>query len=166
MKPVPIWAWSTARLLTGTIIGAGPEDDFPIPPTVVADPNRRSLSTAEFLQPELDERILQHHFEPGRSRLHPGQPRQRLCLLHLRAEVGYADQGHRARRHLQGSLASRIMPPAVSTRPGSTGSRANSRRARTNDKLMIIAAHIPINPQADLSILNRGTILSSHHLDR
>ena len=84
-----------------------------------------------FLEPELDARVLHHHVEPGRSRLHPDQPRQRLCLLQLRAEVGYADQGHRPRRYLSRDPASPIMPWAVSTRPGSTGSRPNSRRART-----------------------------------
>ena len=85
----------------GNVIGAGPEKNFPVPPTVVADPNRHSLVTSDstsrnwmrefftttsnpvghgFTQANLDEDFACYTFEPKSDLPH---------------------QGHRARRYEQ-----------------------------------------------------------------
>ena len=143
----------------GDIIGAGPEEDFPTPPRSLPTRIAARSRPADFHDPELDERIFQHDFEPGRSRLHPGQPRQRLCLLQLRAEVGYADQGHRARRYLQGTAPDRIMPRGCLDQHRLDWLKSELQEGQDDGKLMIIAAHIPIKPQADLT--DSGTLFTA-----
>jgi len=52
-------------------------------------------------KPGLDEGVLQHQFEARGPRVHASQPRRRLRLLHVRTQIGYSAQSHRAGRYEQ-----------------------------------------------------------------
>ena len=139
----------------GNVIGAGPEKNFPVPPTVVADPDRRSLVTGDstsrnwmrefftttsnpvghgFTQANLDEDFACYSFEPKSDLPH---------------------QGHRARRYEQAGRLSweacSIAAPAVSTGAGFDWLKSELQKGQDDGQLMIIAAHIPIKPQASLT---------------
>jgi metallophosphoesterase (TIGR03768 family) len=133
----------------GTIIGAGPEENFSIPPTVIADPNRHSLSTFTsstlnwmrefftttsnpighgFTQTNLDNDFACYSFEPKSD-----IPIKVIVLDDTckgpgspNYAGGYLDQTRLD--WLTGEL----------------------QKGQDENKLMIIAAHIPVNPQTYL----------------
>ena len=146
----------------GNIIGAGPEKNFPVPPTVVADPDRRSLVTSAstsrnwmreffttasnpvghgFTQASLDEDFACYSFEP-QSDLpikvivldDTNKPDDKLGGLF------YCGTGGLDRRRLDWL-------------------KSELQKGQDEGKLMIIAAHIPIKPQASLS--DTGTFMVS-----
>jgi metallophosphoesterase (TIGR03768 family) len=138
----------------GNIIGAGPEKNFPAPPTVVADPDRHSLVTSDstsrnwmrefftttsnpvghgFTQANLDEDFACYSFEP-KSDL----PIKVIVLDDTNKpddKVGgpfYCGTGSLDRRRLDWL-------------------KSELQKGQDEGKLMIIAAHIPIKPQASLT---------------
>ena len=138
----------------GDVIGAGPEGFFAEPPTVVADDNRRSLSTLTstslnwmseffnttsnpvghgFTQANLDNDFACYTFEPKSD-----IPIKVIVLDNTNkrndalANVVYYGTGGLDQRRLDW-LTTELQ------------------KGQDEDKLMIIAAHIPIKPQAGLT---------------
>jgi metallophosphoesterase (TIGR03768 family) len=138
----------------GNVIGAGPQTDFPVPPTVVADPDRRSLVTSDstsrnwmrefftttsnpaghgFTQASLDDDFACYAFEP-KSDLpvkiivldDTNKPNDKL------RGVFYCGTGSLDRRRLDWL-------------------KNELQKGQDDGNLMIIAAHIPIKPQASLT---------------
>jgi metallophosphoesterase (TIGR03768 family) len=138
----------------GKVIGAGPEKDFPVPPAVVADRDRRSLVTSDstsrnwmrefftttsnpvghgFTQASLDQDFACYSFEP-KSDLpikiivldDTNKPNDKL------GGVFYCGTGSLDRRRLDWL-------------------KNELQKGQDEGKLMIIAAHIPIKPQASLT---------------
>jgi hypothetical protein len=138
----------------GDIIGAGPEEYFPVPPTVVADPNRHALSTNEssslnwmseffnttsnpvghgFSQSNLDNDFACYSFEPKSD---------------IPIKVIALDITDKRNEALTGALY-----------VGSGGLdqvrldwlKNELQKGQDEDKLMIIAAHIPIKPHTSLT---------------
>ncbi|MGO8691995.1 MAG: TIGR03768 family metallophosphoesterase [Thermoguttaceae bacterium] len=138
----------------GTVIGAGPEKNFPVPPTVVADPNRRSLVSSDstsrnwmrefftttsnpvghgFTQANLDNDFACYSFEPKAD---------------LPIKVIVLDDTNK-RNDALGS-------PLYYGTGGLDQARLDwlkneLQKGQDEGKLMIIAAHIPIKPQAGLT---------------
>ena len=138
----------------GNVIGAGPEKNFPVPPAVVADPSRHSLVTGGstsrnwmreffttasnpvghgFTQANLDQAFACYCFEP-KSDLplkvivldDTNKPNDKL------GGVFYCGTGGLDRRRLDWL-------------------KSELQKGQDEGKLMIIAAHIPIKPQASLT---------------
>jgi metallophosphoesterase (TIGR03768 family) len=136
--------------LYGDIIGAGPQDLFLTPPTVVADPNRRSLSTSTsttlnwmkeffnttskpvghgFTRANLDADSACYSFEPK-----SGLPLKIIVLDDTAKGPGQSN-------YAAGALdTARI-----------DWLKAELADGQANGKLMIIAAHIPLLPQTSLT---------------
>ncbi|MGA2619323.1 MAG: TIGR03768 family metallophosphoesterase [Thermoguttaceae bacterium] len=138
----------------GNVVGAGPEKEFPVPPTVVADPKRHSLVTSDsttrnwmrefftttsnpvghgFTQANLDKDFACYAFEPKSD---------------LPIKVIVLDDTNKRNDKLGG--------PFYYGTGGLDQTRLdwlNSELQKGQDegKLMIIAAHIPIKPQASLT---------------
>jgi hypothetical protein len=139
----------------GNVIGAGPQENFPVPPTVIADTNRHALSTNEssslnwmrefftttslpvghgFTQGNLDNDFACYTFEPNSS---------------IPIKVIVLDDTDKKNEALTGPLY-----------VGSGGLDQARLDWLTNElqkgqdegKLMIIAAHIPIKPQQSLTV--------------
>ena len=138
----------------GNVVGAGSEKNFPVPPTVVADANRHSLATSEsstqnwmrefftttsnpvghgFTQANLDKDFACYTFEP-KSDL----PIKVIVLDDTNKKndklggIAYYGNGGLDQRRLDW-LNSELQ------------------KGQDEGKLMIIAAHIPIKPQASLT---------------
>ena len=138
----------------GNIIGAGPEANFASPPTVVADPERRSLATGEsstrnwmgefftstsspvghgFSQANLDKDFACYAFEPKAD-----VPLKVIVLDDTNKrndKLGcpmFYGSGHLDKVRLDWL-------------------KAELQKGQDEGKLMIIAAHIPIKPQASLT---------------
>lgn len=94
----------------GYIVGAGPQTAFATPPTVVADPARRSLATST----SSTLNWMREFFEttsnpPGMASGKPISTRI-LRALQLRAEGERAHQGHRPGQHHEGRGPDRVRP--------------------------------------------------------
>lgn len=137
----------------GTVIGAGPQADFASPPTVVADANRRSLATSTssslnwmrefftttssplghgFSQANLDQDFACYSFAPKAN--------LPIKVIALDDTVGGLGQN---------------LPQVVYARAALDQKRLDWLKAELDEgqlhnKLMIIAAHIPIRPQKTL----------------
>ena len=126
----------------GDIIGAGPVSELRrapegLPPTRTAGPLDEQEWMSEFFKTSS---------QPGGHGFTQANVDNGFRLLQFRAEVEYADQGHRARRHPDETTSRRrstATGTARSTRSATTGSSANSTRPGRR-QLMIIAAHVPI----------------------
>ena len=138
----------------GTVIGAGPQSAFATPPTVVADANRHSLATASsssqnwmkefftttskpvghgFTQSNLDSDFACYSFEPKAN--------VPLKVIVLDDTVGGLGKDLPQPYYARGALDQRRLDWLI----------AQLDEGQRNNKLMIIAAHIPIYPQQTLS---------------
>lgn len=130
----------------GYIVGAGPQTAFATPPTVVADPARRSLATSTsstlnwmreffettsnppghgFRQANLDADFACYSFEPKAN--------VPIKVIALDNTMKGADQTEYARACLDQTRLDWL--------------KAELQDGQDRDKLMIIAAHIPLYPQ-------------------
>ncbi|MBI5582707.1 MAG: TIGR03768 family metallophosphoesterase [Deltaproteobacteria bacterium] len=133
----------------GDIIKAGPEANFPNPPTVVADANRRSLATAvsssqnwmrEFLtttsnpvghgftQTSVDNDFTSYSFQP--------KPDIPIKIIALDDTCKGAGQPNYAAGCLDQARIDWL--------------QGELQQGQDENKLMIIAAHVPVNPQTHL----------------
>jgi metallophosphoesterase (TIGR03768 family) len=133
----------------GNIIGAGPEANFPIPPTVIADPDRRSLATTAssslnwmseffktssspvghgFTKTNLENDFASYSFQPK-----PNIPIKVIVL-------DDTCKGDGQQNYALGCLDQNRLDWLTS----------ELQEGQDNNKLMIIAAHIPINPYNSL----------------
>lgn len=138
----------------GDIIGAGPQESFPVPPTVVADENRRALSTDEssslnwmseffnttsnpvghgFSQVNLDNDFACYSFEPQSD---------------LPLKVIVLDNTDKRNEAL---TSARYVGSGGLDQVRLDWLKAELQEGQDEGKLMIIAAHIPIRPQRDLN---------------
>ena len=138
----------------GTVIGAGPEKNFPVPPTVVADPDRHSLvsddSTSRnwmrefftttsnpvghgFSQSNVDEDFACYTFEPKAD---------------LPIKVIVLDNTNKRTDKLRGLM---YYGTGGLDRVRLDWLKNELQKGQDEGKLMIIAAHIPIKPQASLT---------------
>jgi metallophosphoesterase (TIGR03768 family) len=134
----------------GEIIGAGPEELFPSPPKVIADENRHSLATPDssslkwmneffnttsspdghgFTQANLEKNFTCYSFEPT-----PGVP---IKVIVLDDTCKGPDQLNYAAGCLDQTRIDWL--------------KGELQKGQNEDKLMIIAAHIPILPQTSLT---------------
>ncbi len=141
----------------GDVIKAGPEENFSIPPTVIADPNRYALATSAstslnwmkefftttsnpvghgFTQASLDNDFACYSFEPKSD--------MPIKVIVLDDTVKGAGQPNYARAALDQTRLDWL-----------TG---ELQMGQDEGKLMIIAAHIPIHPQKTFD-LNSGNYL-------
>ncbi len=130
----------------GDVIKAGPEEDFAVPPTVVADENRRSLATFHssslnwmkeffettsqpaghgFTQACIDSDFACYSFQPKSN--------VPLKIIVLDDTVKGESQPNYARAELDQARLDWL--------------EAELQEGQDNNKLMIIAAHIPVYPQ-------------------
>jgi len=137
----------------GTVIDYGPQATFTTPPTVVADANRRSLATNNssslnwmrefftttskpvghgFSQSNLDNDFACYSFEP-KSNLP-------LKVIVLDDTVGGLGQNLPQPDYARGALDQRRLDWLT----------GELNEGQLNNKLMIIAAHVPIHPQQTL----------------
>jgi metallophosphoesterase (TIGR03768 family) len=134
----------------GDIVGAGPEASFPTPPTVVADVNRHTLATSEsssknwmtefftttsspaghgFTQTNLDNDFASYTFEPKSS---------------IPIRVIVLDDTCKGPGQLSYALGC-LDQPRLDWLTGEL------QKGQDDGRLLIIAAHIPIKPQSDVS---------------
>ncbi len=137
----------------GNVVGAGPEKDFPTPPMVVADANRRSLATSDsssrnwmrefftttsnpvghgFTQANLDKDFACYSFEPKSD---------------LPLKVIVLDDTNKKNDKAGGLFycgTGGLDPTRLDWL------KSELQRGQDEGKLMIVAAHIPIKPQAGL----------------
>ena len=139
----------------GNVIGAGPQENFPTPPTVVADANRHSLATSEspsrnwmneffattsnpvghgFTRANVDDDNACYTFEPR-----PDVPLKVIVLDDTNKRDDAIGRG--ARYCGSGAL----------DRTRLNWLTGELQRGQDEGKLMIIAAHIPIRPQASFT---------------
>ncbi|MDD2736520.1 MAG: TIGR03768 family metallophosphoesterase [Desulfuromonadaceae bacterium] len=139
----------------GDIIGAGPESLFPVPPTVVADPDRRSLETANstslnwmkeffattsnpighgFTQANIDNDFASYSFQPK-----PDVPIKVIVL----------DDTCKGSGQLSYALG-------CLDQPRLTWLTNELQNGQDNNQLMIISAHVPIYPQNSLTDPSKG----------
>jgi metallophosphoesterase (TIGR03768 family) len=139
----------------GDIIGAGPEANFPIPPTVIADPDRRSLATTTssslnwmseffkttskpaghgFTQTNLNNDFACYSFQPK-----PDIPVKVIVL-------DDTCKGDGQQNYALGCLDQSRLDWLTS----------ELQEGQDNNELMIIAAHIPINPYNSLTDPAKG----------
>ena len=137
----------------GTVINYGPQSAFPTPPTVVADANRRALATNSssslnwmkefftttskpvghgFTQANLDNDFACYSFEPKAN--------LPLKVIVLDDTVGGLGQNLPLPYYARAALDQKRLDWL-------TGELDEGQR---NNKLMIIAAHIPVHPQQTL----------------
>ncbi len=130
----------------GNVIGAGPQEDFPVPPSVVADANRRSLATSDsssrnwmreffktssapvghgFTQANLDNDFACYCFEP----------KSNVPLKVIVLDDTCKGEGQRS--YALGGL----------DQPRIDWLKSELQKGQDEDKLTIIAAHIPVKPQ-------------------
>ena len=130
----------------GNIIGAGPQEDFSAPPSVITDPNRRSLATTDsssrswmrefldtssapvghgFTQANVDADFACYSFEPKST----------VPLKVIVLDDTCKGEGQR-NYALGGMDQARI-----------DWLQSELQKGQDEDKLMIVAAHIPIKPQ-------------------
>lgn len=152
----------------GDVIGAGPQEYFPVPPTVVADPKRHALSTDEsssrnwmreffkttskpvghgFSQSNLDNDFACYSFEPKSDIpikvivLDNTDKRNEALTAAIYVGSGGLDQVRLD--WLENEL----------------------QKGQDEDKLMIIAAHIPIKPQKSLTDTTPTYAFYDHDLE-
>jgi len=134
----------------GDIIGAGPEANFSTPPTVIADANRHTLATSDsttknwmseffttmsnpvghgFTQTNLDNDFASYSFEP-KSNIP-------IKVIVFDDTCKGADQPNYALGCFDQTRLDWLT--------------SELQEGQTNGKLMIIAAHIPVKPQASLT---------------
>ncbi|MGZ5397791.1 MAG: TIGR03768 family metallophosphoesterase [Mycobacterium sp.] len=133
----------------GLVVKSGPQDKWPSAPQVAADPDRRSLATTAsctanwmrefftttstpvghgFTQSNLDRDFASYSFQPK-----PGLP---IKVIVLDDTMKSADSTQFARACLDDARLKWLI--------------AELKEGQDNDKLMIVAAHIPIYPQQTL----------------
>jgi metallophosphoesterase (TIGR03768 family) len=133
----------------GTVIGAGPEDNFSVPPTVAPDPDRHTLSTSGstsqnwmseffrtasfpvghgFTQANLDNDFACYSFVPKAD--------MPIKVIVLDDTCKGAGQPNYAAGCLDQTRLDWL--------------QAELQDGQNNNQLMIIAAHIPVNPQQTL----------------
>jgi metallophosphoesterase (TIGR03768 family) len=138
----------------GNVIGAGPEEDFPVAPTVVADGDRHSLATSEsssrnlmgefftttsnprghgFTQTNLDSDFACYAFEPKAD--------IPIKVIVLDDTNKKNDALGRPLYYGSGGLDQTRLDWLTD----------ELQKGQDEDQLMIIAAHIPIKPQASLA---------------
>jgi metallophosphoesterase (TIGR03768 family) len=138
----------------GDVVGAGPESDFPTPPAVIADANRHALATPEsssqnwmreffttasnpvghgFRQSNLDNDFASYAFEPD-----PGMP---VKIIALDDTCKDKTMLGRPQYYGAGCLDQTRLDWLTS----------ELQKGQDEGKLMIIAAHIPVKPQANLN---------------
>ena len=138
----------------GNVIGAGPEKNFPVPPTVVADPHRHSLVSSDstsrnwmrefftttshpvghgFTRANLDGDFACYCFEPKSD---------------LPLKVIVLDDTNKPDDKLGGPF---YCGTGSLDRRRLDWLKSELQKGQDEGKLMIIAAHIPIKPQASLS---------------
>lgn len=137
----------------GDVVGAGPQASFATPPTVVADANRRSLATSTssclnwmsefftttstpvghgFTQANLDQNFACYSFAPK-----AGLPIKVIALDDTMGGMGQ-------------NLPSVSYARAALDQKRYDWLKSELDEGQQNNKLMIIAAHVPINPQKTL----------------
>ncbi len=109
----------------GNVIGAGPEKNFPVPPTVVADPDRRSLVTSDSTSRNWMREFFTTTSNPVGHGFTQANLDEDFACYSLRAQVGSAASRSscstiRTSRTTSWEARS-IAAPAVSTGAGSTG---------------------------------------------
>jgi metallophosphoesterase (TIGR03768 family) len=135
----------------GTVTGAGPQDSFPVPPTVVPDPDRRTLSTSTstslnwmsefftttsnpvghgFTQANLDNDFACYTFEPKSD--------MPIKVIVLDDTCKGSGQSNYAAGCLDQTRLDWL--------------QAELQAGQDNNQLMIVAAHIPVYPQQTLDI--------------
>ncbi|MBN1342407.1 MAG: TIGR03768 family metallophosphoesterase [Phycisphaerae bacterium] len=132
----------------GDIIGAGPEEWFPTPPTVVADPNRRSLATStstslnwmrEFFTTTSDP--VGHGFTQANldsdSACYSFQPKSDIPIKVIALDD--TCKGPNQPNYALGCLDKARLDWL----------ETELQEGQDHGKLMIIAAHVPIYPQQD-----------------
>jgi metallophosphoesterase (TIGR03768 family) len=138
----------------GNVIGAGPQENFPVPPTVIADSDRRSLSTNEssshnwmseffktttqpvghgFTQSNLDHDFACYSFEPKSD---------------IPLKVIVLDDTDKKN---EGLTSIRYVGNAGLDRARLDWLKSELQKGQDEKKLMIIAAHIPIKAQVGLT---------------
>lgn len=138
----------------GNVVGAGPEKNFAAPPTVVADPNRRSLVSGDstsrnwmreffttasnpvghgFTQANLDEDFACYSFEPKSD---------------LPLKIIVLDDTNKKNDELGSPL---YYGSGALDQTRLDWLKSELQKGQDEGKLMIIAAHIPIKPQASLA---------------
>ena len=134
----------------GSVIGAGPQEDFPVPPSVIADPDRRSLATSDsssrnwmsefftttsnpvghgFARTNLDNDFACYSFEP----------KSNIPLKVIALDDTCKGEGQRSYA-LGGLDQLRI-----------DWLKKELQEGQDEGKLMIIAAHIPVKPQVSFA---------------
>ena len=138
----------------GDIIKAGSEADFPIPPTVVADANRRSLVSAT----STSENWIAEFFTTTSNPVGHG-----FNLVDPAHGAGFASYSFQPKADIpikiialddacKGSLNDQtaIYYAGCLDQTRIDWLKAELQEGQVNNKLMIIAAHIPVNPQTHL----------------
>lgn len=137
----------------GNVVGAGPEQDFPTPPTVVADTNRRSLSTPE----SSSQNWMREFFTTTSSPAGHG-------FTHANLENDFASYSFEPKSDIPVkviALDDTCKDKTMGGRPAYYGAGCldqarldwltrELQQGQDEGKLMIIAAHVPIKPQASL----------------
>ena len=137
----------------GDIVGAGPQASFATPPTVVADANRRSLATSTssclnwmsefftttsnpvghgFKQANLDQNFACYSFAPKAN--------MPIKVIALDDTMNGMGQNLPSVDYARGALDQKRFDWL----------KSELDEGQLNNKLMIIAAHVPINPQQTL----------------
>jgi metallophosphoesterase (TIGR03768 family) len=149
----------------GNVIGAGPQENFPVPPTVIADTNRRALATNEssslnwmrefftttsipvghgFTQSNLDNDFACYTFEPK-----SGIPIKVIAL----------DDTDKKNEALTSPL---YVGSGGLDQARLDWLKSELQKGQDEGKLMIIAAHIPIKPQQSLGINTPSYVFYDH----
>lgn len=152
----------------GNVIGAGPEADFPTPPTVVADAKRHSLATSEssswnwmneffttasipnghgFTQTNLERDFACYSFEPKSD---------------MPIKVIVLDDTNKKSESRGGAIWCGTGGLDQARLDWLTG---ELQRGQDEGKLMIIAAHLPIKPQASLTDRQTTYAFYNHSLE-
>ncbi|MCE5263316.1 MAG: TIGR03768 family metallophosphoesterase [Deltaproteobacteria bacterium] len=139
----------------GNVIGAGPQENFPVPPTVIADADRRALATDEssslnwmreffttttipaghgFTQSSLDNDFACYTFEPKSD---------------MPIKVIVLDDTDKKNEALTQAL---YVGSGGLDQTRLDWLTSELQKGQDEDKLMIIAAHIPIKPQRSLAV--------------
>ena len=142
----------------GDIYGAGPEANFPTPPTVAADPNRYSLTTGT----STTLNWMTEYFNTTSNPVGHGFTQTNLandfaCYSFVPKST-VPIKGHRARRHVQGTRHG--LYRGLSRHDQLNWLTSELQAGQDNNQLMIIAAHIPIRPQTDLDDIIPNLLVS------
>ncbi len=152
----------------GNVIGAGPTANFRVPPTVIADSNRHSLATSEsssknwmsefvtttsnpvghgFAQTNLDNDFACYTFEPKSD--------MPIKVIALDDTCKGTDPSATVMYYGNGCLDQTRLDWLTS----------ELQKGQDEGKLMIIAAHIPIKPQANLTVTTSTYTFYDHNFE-